>query len=528
MRETSLPVIRLCLLASVFLLVALSASASAASASDSWSALYGGDGGEEMEGVWVTEDGGFVVVGTTTSYDDDGNGDAWAVKLDAGGDVEWQRTYGGPKDDFAIDVRGTPDGGFVVAGWTKSFGEGKSDFWLLKLDNGGDVEWERTYGGEGEEQAWSVDPTEDGGYVVAGGSTSFGDGGLLGGGDADYWVLKLDSTGGVEWQRAIGGPKEDGGGGTYGEYVVRALEDRDGNIVVVSDTTSFGAGGHDVWVVKLDAEGAVLWQRAYGGRYGESTWMFREAADGGYIVPGVTETFSPDESGDLWVLKLTKSGDVEWERVYGLETYWDEALSVGATGDGGAIIGGYFEEGEEDWDQTLLRLGPDGELQWSKRFEYSWDWPNAVQELEDGGFVVAGVAAKYDQDLPEDLWVTRLSEDGSIADCDLASDLSLTVEETGATVTDTDASIRDTDAEPRESSATVRETSAAPDYLCGGPSGDTGDPERSDSDGGSEDASVTDEETGESDDEAGGTPGFGGVAALLGIMVALAVALRRG
>ncbi|MBS1263699.1 MAG: hypothetical protein MAG715_00888 [Methanonatronarchaeales archaeon] len=507
-------------LAAVLFLVSLSTPAAAANSPDTWSALYGGDGGEEMEGVWATDDGGFVVVGATESFGE-GKGDAWVVKLDGAGGVEWQKTYGGSGTDFATDVRGTDGGGYVVAGWTESFGEGKSDFWLLKLDGGGDVEWQRTYGSEGEEQAWSVDVTGDGGYVVAGGSTSFGDGGLLGSADADFWVLKLDSSGDVEWQKVIGGPENDGGGGEYGEYVVRVLEDEDGNYVVASDTDSFGSGGRDVWVVKLDSVGEVMWQRAYGGQYGESTWMFREAADGGYIVPGVTETFSPDESGDLWVLKLDTAGDVEWERVYGLETYWDEAISVGATEDGGAIVGGYYEEGEEDWDLTLLRVGPDGDLQWSRVHEYGWDWPNAVQELPDGGYVMAGVGALYDQDLPEDLWVMRLSRDGTIGSCGHGRDLSLTVEETDATVTETDASVRDTYATPRESAAVVGETSAEPDYLCGGSMGTDPGTER-ESPGAPEDSSESTGATGEADVSDEEAPGF---SLLLGVLAMFGVSL---
>lgn len=434
-----------------------------------WAALYGGEGGEEMEGVWVTSDAGFIVTGATDSYRDE-NGDAWIVKLDAGGGVEWQKTYGGAGVEYALDVKQTADGGYIVAGWTTSFGARQTDFWpfnadpadfwVLKIDARGGVEWEKTYGGAGMEQAWSVDLTSDGGYVVAGGTTSFGAGG------ADVWVLKLNAAGEVLWQKTYGGGGDDGGGGAYGEFVVRALEDQDGNYVVVSNTASFGAGESNIWVIKLEPDGEILWQKAYGGMYGDYFWSFQEAAGGGYIVPGLTESFSPDESGDLWVLRLDEAGTIEWQSIYGVPGYWDEALSVGATSDGGALIGGYYEE-EDDWDLFLVRLDAGGEVLWQRVYEYGWDWPNAIRQLRDGGYVVVGVGWRNDLGEDLDLLVMRLAEDGAIGPaCTLAGTIDLTRADSSATPIDTTAVVHDTEVTPRTSSAVVQDSPAAPTYLC--------------------------------------------------------------
>ncbi|RME05389.1 MAG: hypothetical protein D6803_09035, partial [Anaerolineae bacterium] len=425
---------------------------------DSWMALYGGAGGEEMEGLLVTSDGGYLVSGSTGSYGDE-NGDAWLLRLDADGRPVWQKTYGGEGDEYILDLKESGDG-FIAAGWTESFGAGDADFWVLRLDAQGDILWEKTYGGRRVDQAWSVDTTRDGGYIVAGGTESFGAGG------ADYWLLKLDAQGEIEWQKTYGGKEDDGGGGDYEEYVVRALEDRDGNFVLASESASFGPGDIAIWVLKLDPQGQILWQKAYGGEYEESLWTFTELPGGGYLLPGVTTSFSPDLSGDLWVLQIDAQGEILWQRLYGLAELWDEALTAGVTSDGGSLIGGYYEE-ENDWDWTLLRLDAEGQLLWSRKYEYAWDWPNAVQALEDGGFAVAGVAWPNAQELPEDLWMMRLDAEGQVGgDCGRIQPLQLTVMDTQAVPQDTDARVTETDVRPQDSHAVVTDTDAQPAYLC--------------------------------------------------------------
>lgn len=426
-----------------------------------WSALYGGDGAEEMEGVLATSDGGYVVVGATSSWGQ-AETDAWIVKVDTAGGVLWQKTYGGSGDEILIDVKETSDGGIVAAGWTDSFGAGSADLWVMKLTAQGDMVWQNTYGGSATEQAWSVDPTSDGGYVVAGGTTSFGAGG------ADVWILKLDGGGSVIWQKAFGGAQDEAGGGEYGEYVARVFEDGDGDYVAAAETFSFGSGQNDIWVLKLDPDGSLLWQKAYGGAYDESLWMIAETADGKYLVPGVSVTFSPDETGDVWALQLASDGTVEWQNVYALSSYWFEALSVTATADGGSLLGTYYEEGDSDWDFALLRLGSGGESLWQRKYEYGWDWPNALTELDDGRFVVAGVAWPADQGREEDLWLMKTASDGTTgASCSNVQSLSASRVATAVQPVDTEATVTTTDVSARASSATLQQSGAAPSYLCG-------------------------------------------------------------
>jgi hypothetical protein len=165
------------------------------------------------------------------------------LKLDGSGAVEWQKTYGGPHDEYARSIRQTFDGGYVVAGYTQSFGAGGWDIWVLKLDSLGAVQWQRTYGGPEDEVTYSIERALDGGYVVAGWTDSFG------AGDGDVWVLKLSGDGSIEWERTFGADKSD--------FAAGVREASGGGFFVAGGTQSFGAGGRDLWVLKLDEGGNI-------------------------------------------------------------------------------------------------------------------------------------------------------------------------------------------------------------------------------------------------------------------------------
>ncbi|GIW40783.1 MAG: hypothetical protein KatS3mg076_1360 [Candidatus Binatia bacterium] len=426
-----------------------------------WSALYGGSGSEEMEGLALTSDGGAVVVGSTDSFADP-NGDAWVVVVDAYGNVVWQKTYGGSGDESLNAIHPTPDGGYIAAGSTLSFGVSREDGWVVKLSPTGTVEWSKTYGGSGTEQFWSVDVTGDGNYVVSGGTTSFG------AGREDFWVLKLDPQGDVLWQKTYGGPKDDGDCASFAEpeCVVRVREDPDGNLVAVSNTRSFAPGFDAIWVLKLDPQGNVLWQKAFGGFDEDTIWSFDIAPDGNYLVPGSTVSFSPDFSGDTWVLKLDPQGNVLWQKVYAVPGDWDEALAVGATSDGGALVGAFREEGTSDWDWLLFRLDAAGNVIWQRRYEYGWDWPNSVAEGPDGSFWVAGVA--WPSPAAElDLWVQKLDPQGFVGtSCTSIQGLALSVTDTNVTPVDTNATVLASFATVRSVDPTVADTGGGSAALC--------------------------------------------------------------
>ncbi len=320
---------------------------------DGWSAFYGGPHNDGAYSIQQTSDGGYIVAGDTESFGA-GDEDIWVLKLGPDGTVEWQKTYGGGDLDRAYSIQQTGDGGYIVTGETNSFGAGKDDIgvkkediWVLKLRPDGDVEWQKTYGGSNVDQPYSIQQTGDGGYIVAGYTESFG------AGVADLWVLKLRPDGSVEWQKTYGGDDQDWG------YSIR--QTGDGGYVVTGGTWSFGAGNVDFWVLKLRPDGTVEWQKTYGGVDSDRPFSIQQTGDGGYIVAGETWSFYAGE-GDAWVLKLEPDGTVEWQKTYGGGSY-DNTHFIRQTDDGGYIAAGYTASfGAELPDLWVLKLRPDGSI----------------------------------------------------------------------------------------------------------------------------------------------------------------------
>lgn len=259
-----------------------------------WQKTYGGINLDEASSIQQTNNGGYIVAGHTTSYGA-GHYDFLTLKISANGAVEWQKTYGGVRFEWAEFVQQTGDGGYIVTGKTESFGAGLDDFWVLKLSPDGVVEWQKTYGGVGSEEANSIQHTSDGGYIVAGDTSSFG-AGLL-----DAWVLKLSPEGMVEWQKTYGGVGHDKA------YSIK--QTGDGGYVVACWTESFGAGLDDFWVLKLSSDGVVEWQKTYGGLNCEWAYCIQQTHDGGYVVAGETVSFVM-ETQEIWVLKLKPDGSI--------------------------------------------------------------------------------------------------------------------------------------------------------------------------------------------------------------------------
>ncbi len=267
---------------------------SSSASAQQWAKTYGGPGDDQANSIQQTRDGGYIVVGVTKLFGV-GADDVWVLKLDASGNVQWAKTYGGTDYDKANSIQQTSDGGYIVAGKTSSFGAGRSDAWVLKLDASGNVQWAKTYGGANWDYASSIQQTSDGGYIVAGKTSSFdaiGD---------DVWVLKLDASGNVQWQKRYGGTNFD--------WVTSIQQTRDGGYIVAGVTLSFGAGDDDFWVLKLDANGNVQWQKTYGGTNSDGANFIQPTSDSGYIVAGRTWSFG-EVGSDVWVLKLDANGNI--------------------------------------------------------------------------------------------------------------------------------------------------------------------------------------------------------------------------
>jgi hypothetical protein len=229
-----------------------------------------------------TGDGGYALAGYTYSFGS-GNGDAWLVKADASGNLQWSKTYGGAGDDFARTVVQTGDGGYALAGRTYSFGAGNCDAWLVKADASGNLQWSKTYGGAGSDGAYSVVQTGDGGYALAG-DTSW-----------DFWLVKADASGNLQWNKTYGGANSD--------RAYSVVQTGDGGYALAGYTLSFGAGGPDFWLVKADASGNLQWNKTYGGASGDYASSVVQTGDGGYALAGSTASFGAG-SDDFWLVKV--------------------------------------------------------------------------------------------------------------------------------------------------------------------------------------------------------------------------------
>ena len=400
-----------------------------------WQRTLGGSGKDEAYSVQQTRDGGFVIAGRTESNDGDvsgyhGNGDAWIVKLDKNKNIIWQKILGGSNGDGMFSVQQTADGGYIVAGYTNSndgdvFGNhGGSDAWIVKLDRNGNIVWQKALGGSNWDEAHSIQQTTDGGYIVAG-YTKSNDGDVSGTHWilTDFWVVKLDKNGKIIWQRTLGGSDYD--------RAFSVQQTLDGGYIVVGyagsndGDVSGNHGSKDFWVVKLDMNGKIIWQKALGGTYGDEAYSVQQTSDGGYIVVG--GTWSNDGnvsgnhgSGDAWVVKLDNNGNIIWQKALGGSNN-DWAYSVQQTADGGYIVAGYTESNDGDvsrnhggTDFWLVKLDSNGNIIWQKVLGGSDDdVAYSVQQMVNGGYIVVGVTGSNDGDVSgnhgnTDFWVVKL------------------------------------------------------------------------------------------------------------------------
>jgi hypothetical protein len=341
-------------------------------------------GGTLVDGAYCiqqTTDGGYIVAGYTNSNNvnvtgNNGNYDYWVVKLSAAGTIEWQKTLGGSQDEFAYSIQQTTDGGYIVAGYTNSNNgdvtgnHGGNDMWVVKLSGTGTIEWQKTLGGSFGESAYCIQQTRDGGYVVAGFATS-NDGDVTGvQGVFDYWIVKLTATGSIDWQKTLGGSAVD--------IAFSIYQTTDGGYIVAGKTQSYdgdvtgyqGGTGNDSWIVKLSSTGAIQWQKTIGGTDDDYIKSIKQASDGSYIAGGYTLSNDGDVTGnhgswDLWVVKLSGTGNILWQKTLG-GTGPDGALSIQQTSDGGYVTAGSSNlangdvtEHQGSGDYWVVKLAPD-------------------------------------------------------------------------------------------------------------------------------------------------------------------------
>jgi len=340
-----------------------------------WARTFGGRENDFGFSVQQTSDGGYILLGSTESFSA-GESDIWLIKNDAVGNKLWDKTFGGSGDDKGWSVQETADGGYILLGYTYSFGAGKSDVWLIKTDATGNLQWEKTFGGcEGDEGA-SVQQTRDGGYILIGTTENTG--------WKDIWLIKTDAEGKLLWERTFGGISWDNGSSVQ--------QTRDGGYILLGYTYSFGAGSSDFWLIKTDGEGNLLWERTFGERGWDEGYSVQQTSDGGYILLGYTNSFGVSVRWrDIWLIKTDGEGNVLWERTF--DKRGDEvSFSVQQTRDGGYVLVGStapFDVGERDvW---LIKTDGEGKLIWERTFGgRGLDWGSSVQQTNDDSYILLG------------------------------------------------------------------------------------------------------------------------------------------
>lgn len=391
-----------------------------------WTKSFGGSGDDSPRSIIETSDGGFAVFGFTNSVD--GNlseknlpvNDYWLLKFSAIGDLEWQKTYGGSNDDRGQAVIQTSDGGYAITGYAQSDdgdasnNEGFHDNWILKLDQTGNILWERSFGFSGHDHSYDLVETVDGGFFFTGfldvtssnGAGSTDKSSLFAHGVGEFWGTKVGVNGVLEWRNYFGGTNNDRAHGVVtahdGGYVMAGFTESDDFDITDSK------GSYDFWVVKIDKNGNLVWEKSLGGTGIEQAQDIAQTIDGGYIISG--STFSDDVQvtknngqSDIWLVKLNGEGILQWQKSFGGSAF-DSANSVRQTKDGGFLIAGNSKSSDGDATQNfgendfwLIKTDGDGQLLWQQSIgglglDFAYD---AIQTSE-GDYILVGEFASKD------------------------------------------------------------------------------------------------------------------------------------
>jgi hypothetical protein len=389
---------------------------------------YRGLDSDQAFSVQQTSDGGYIVAGFTRSFGA-GNFDVLLVKTDASGNVQWAKTYGGANSDRVSSVQQTSDGGYILAGETWSFGAGGRDVFLVKTDANGNFQWAKTYGGIRWDEAFSVQQTSDGGYILAG-YTEYS-----GAGNADFFLIKTDANGNVQWAKIYGG--------TAWDEARSVQQTSDEGYIVAGYAHSFGAGG-DILLIKTDANGDVQWAKTFGGTNYEFAFSVQQTSDEGYIVAGYTRSFGAGLD-DVFLIKTYANGNLEWAKTYG-GTNWDHAFSVQQTSDYGYIVAGRtLSFGAVGYDAFLVKTDENGNVQWAKIYGGTiHDYAYSVQQTSDGGYIVAGETRSFGAGTWPDLFLIKTDANGGMdPSCSIVQNVNPTVNTPSVTVTTPSPTVTD-------------------------------------------------------------------------------------
>jgi gliding motility-associated-like protein len=398
-----------------------------------WQKSLGGTGYDYGNDGIQADDGGYVVIGSSSSNNGDvtinkGSSDYWIIKLDSLGVIQWQKSLGGSSDDDPYSIDKTQDGGYVIAGGSSSTdgdvvgNYGSFDYWVIKINNSGVIQWKKCFGGTGIDIARSVKSTKDGGYVVAG-STNSNDGDVTGfhpssgGGLNDYWVIKIDSIGNLKWEKTFGG--------SYDEIAYSINQTKDNGYIIGGTAESNngdvigkhnGVNWADCWLVKTDSIGNLQWRKALGGSNNDVLSRVMQTKDGGYLVGGYTSSSDGDVVGcsgggaNCWIIKISSIGIIQWQKCMGI----GGVTSIDTTSDGNYIIS---SQTSYPSGYLIVKLDTIGSIKWQGLYGGSNnDFPSSIRQTRDGGFIIIGFSNSNDWDVTghhgltgfSDYWIVKL------------------------------------------------------------------------------------------------------------------------
>ena len=358
---------------------------------------FGGVKRDGATSLIQTFDDGFILAGYTRSYGA-GNSDIWIVKTDANGEMLWNRTYGGPENEKTRTVLQTNDGGFLLAGSTYSYGNGGEDVWLIKTDTNGEVLWNRTYGGSNLDVVRSMIQTVDGGFVLTGFTISWLDNAGIGNGGADIWIIKIDTHGNIQWNQTYLGAKD--------ERIYSVIQTIEGGFALAGRTTVSSDFNSEIWLVKTDAFGRIEWNQTYQGLEDERVYSIIQTSDKGFILAGINQTqFS--FGSDIIILKTNVNGSVMWSKTYGGSTS-ECTYNLLETPEGGFVFAGYIKSyGTSRSDVLFTKIDRDGEVEWVQIIgEEEPEIAYSLLQTSDGGFAIAGISEACDMG-EGDMWLLK-------------------------------------------------------------------------------------------------------------------------
>lgn len=339
-----------------------------------------------------TSDNSYIIIGETSSFDIGGGSDLWLLKFDSDGNEIWNQSYGGIRSDFGFGGQQTSDDGYILVGGTRTFSQGDQDVWLVRTDSQGNELWNKSYGGEDMEHGISVQETSDNGYIIVGGTKSKGEG------PNDYWIIKTDKNGEIQWDKTYGTHGYDWG------YDIRKTNDGAYVFTGGTDTSKEGEHILDIGLVKMKEDGLIEWEKTYDkykrGWFWDEGYGVEPTNDGGYIIAGIARAtgWSETNEGDAWLIKTDANGNKQWDTLIG-GLKCDSFTTVKQTYDGEYIVSGWtYSYGEGDCDLWLAKFDSMGDELWDMTFggeKYEWSMFHTVQQVSENEYIIIGETESF-------------------------------------------------------------------------------------------------------------------------------------